>query len=353
MVKRQFHIAFGSPIDAQTTNREAREGLRPRHFMLEVATRLDAKIWEPDRSAIPRSRTIGDRIASIGPHMAAFAETLVDDVSDEDVIFANSEGASLPIADRLLKSGKRTKLVSFGHNLLRPRMRALMALTGIINRHDIIYVVTPLLQAGLEARLKNSAKIEFIREQIDDDFFAPGPQSPDKKRALIMSVGMEQRDYRTLGAAAEQLDLDVKISGFSRDTKVNAEALPDIMPTNMEQRFFEWGELAQLYRDADIVIAPVRENNYAAGITTILEGMSARRPVIASRTAGLKGIFADEDAIIWVPPGDPAAMNAAITNLLDDKTKRDDMVERATAMFSAGHTLNGQAEAMAARLKAL
>lgn len=353
MPERSFHIAFGSPIDAETTMREARAGLRPRHFMLEVAERLNAKIWEPKRGATPKTRSFGDRIAAIGPHMAAFAEALVDAVDDDDVIFANSEGASLPIADRLIMAGKRTKLISFGHNLLRPRMRALMMLTGIIKRHDVIFVVTPLLEAGLRAKLNGAAEVEFIREQIDDQFFTPGPQSPGKTRPLIMSVGMEQRDYKTLAAAAGDLDLDIKISGFSRDTKVNAEALPDTIPGNMEQRFYEWGDLAQLYRNADIVITPVRENNYAAGITTILEGMSAQRPVIATRTNGLKNIFADEGAFEWVKPGDPEAMQTAITSLLGNQQRQEEMIDRATVMFKTGHTLDGQADAMAERLRSL
>ena len=119
-----------------------------------------------------------------------------------------------------------------------------------------------------------------IREQIDDQFFTPGP-AREKTRPLILSVGLEQRDYRTLAAATETMDVDVAISAFSKDTKANQKHIPDPLPENMTMEFYPWTDLAQMYRDADLIVVPVFQNSYAAGITSILEGMAAARPVLA------------------------------------------------------------------------
>jgi hypothetical protein len=352
MPQRQYHIAFGSPIDAAKTARDAEAGTAPRHFMLEVGKRLHARLWEPDIAAEPSERTLGDRIAAIRPSTAAQAEALVATVGDNDVVFCNSEGASLPIADRLSRAGKRTKLASFVHNLLRPRITALRTLTPILKRHDALFVVSQSLAGTLSQKLRAGVNVQFIREQTDDQFFSPGEKSGNSARPVVVSVGMEQRDYGTLAEATGALDVDIRISGFSKDTRVTDRALPATLPENMDQRFYEWRDLAQLYRDADIVVAPVFENSYAAGITTILEGMAARRPVIATRSTGLAGLFPD-DAVRWVPPGDAEALKREITNLLGQRTQRDALVERATTLFEAGHTLNGQAADMAERLRVL
>ncbi len=352
MSERRFHIALGSPINAAAAARDAAGGLAPRHFMLEVAQRLDARIWEPDLNAAQRKKTLGDRIAAIRPSAAAQAEAIAEAAGDDDVVFCNSEGASLPIADRLIAAGKTTKLASLVHNLLRPRIAALRTLTPVLNRHDAMFVVSTTLCETLQQRLGRGAAIEFIREQTDDVFFSPGPASSAKARPIVMGVGMEQRDYRTLAEAAGALDVDIRISGFSKDTRVTAKALPEPMPDNMDQRFYEWRDLAQLYRDADIVVAPVFENTYAAGITTILEGMAARRPVIASRSRGLTGLFPD-NTVRWVPPGDAEALRNEIKNLIAHPQEQDVLVAKAAALFQAGHTLDGQATEMGERLRRL
>jgi glycosyltransferase involved in cell wall biosynthesis len=72
----------------------------------------------------------------------------------------------------------------------------------------------------------------------------------------------------------------------------------------------------QLYRDADVVVVSCHENRYAAGVQTLMEAMACRRPVIATATRGLASYL--HPSVIAVPPGDAAAMRAAIRGLLAD-----------------------------------
>lgn len=65
-----------------------------------------------------------------------------------------------------------------------------------------------------------------------------------------------------------------------------------------------------LYRWADIVVVPMRENRFS-GITVALEATANGKPVVASRTGGVPTYFG-EDAVRYVPPGDPAALRDAL-----------------------------------------
>ncbi|HAG81570.1 MAG TPA: hypothetical protein DCL61_10470 [Cyanobacteria bacterium UBA12227] len=51
--------------------------------------------------------------------------------------------------------------------------------------------------------------------------------------------------------------------------------------------FYEWPELVQLYRDADIVVIILVENKFAAGIQVMHEALACRRPVTITRTQGM------------------------------------------------------------------
>ena len=350
----RYHVVLAHRIDVEKTRRGIAERSCPRHFMLAVADALGATIWEPPVEAMtPRNRTLSDHIAIIAPEAAAFAESVVDAVGENDVIFCNSEGASIPIADRMLLAGKKTPLTALGHNLWRPRMHLLRKLTPVFRRHDKIFVVSAPLAERLASTSELKNRVSFISEQTDDQFYGAVTQKRQDKRPLIMSVGLEQRDYTTLAKAVEDLPVDVAISAFSKDTLNASRAMPETLPANMTCRFYEWDELAQLYADADLVVAPVFENDYAAGITTILEGMASGKPVIASRTKGLSGVFEKGAPIVWAPPEDAAAMRSQISHLLDNREKRNELGAQGKSLIERSHTMNGKAEELASQIKSL
>ena len=155
----------------------------------------------------------------------------------------------------------------FVHNLDRPRGRLALKLFGIKRSTELLLACSELQTSFLRDFLRTDQhQVKFIWDHTDIAFFCPGPANVNKKRPLIVSVGLEQRDYQTLAAATGDMDVDVKISGFSEDAAVLRRTFPAEMPANMSRKFYEWLDLVQLYRDADVVVVSVLENKYAAGV---------------------------------------------------------------------------------------
>ena len=77
------------------------------------------------------------------------------------------------------------------------------------------------------------------------------------------------------------------------------------------------GELSGHLAEASVVCVPLKPNRHASGITVIQEAVLAGVPVVATETGGLKDYFGS-DAVRYVPPGDPAALRAALAEIAAD-----------------------------------
>lgn len=77
------------------------------------------------------------------------------------------------------------------------------------------------------------------------------------------------------------------------------------------------GELSGHLAQASVVCVPLKPNRHASGITVIQEAVLAGVPVVATDTGGLTDYFGS-DAVRYVPPGDPAALRAALAEIAAD-----------------------------------
>lgn len=348
-----FHVVFAAPVDLAAIAEGARAGANPGHTNGRLAEMLGATVHDGAGlrpSAI--DRLVG-RLFGTAPLCWAIARRLRASVAPGDVLFCTGEDIGLPVA--ALCGGRRAARVAMMvHNLDRARGRLALRLLGIGRKAALFFAVAAPQVDFLRRALKLDAdRVRFLFDQTDLGFFVPGPPSTPKARPIVASVGLEQRDYRTLAHATADLDLDVRISGFSRDARALARAFPKTLPANMDRRFYPWPDLVQLYRDADLVVVSLADNGYAAGVQVMMEAMACARPVIVTRTEGLAAYLDRPDAVTTVPPGDPAAMREAIERVLTVPEQGAAQGAAALALAHDRHATGCYVETIAAALRAL
>jgi glycosyltransferase involved in cell wall biosynthesis len=330
-----FRVVVPRRANIPEQSRLADEGKSPRHCLGLVAERLKAVIHEP----APETRATHPVASRILPDSAlwSLAETVRKAAAPTDSIFCASEAGGFQLAAMYSGKRKRPHIAVFAHNVDRPRTRFAMKWWRLARTVDVFLACSEYQAEFLREYLElSSDRVRFIRDHTDTEFFTPGPSSP-KKRPLVVSVGLEQRDYRTLARATSDLDVDVKISGFSKDA-LPKNTFPDVLPANMDRRYYEWPDLVQLYRSADVIVVSCHENKYAAGVQSLMEGSSCRRPIIATATIGLRSYL--NESVVSVRPGDFNEMREAIRLLTRDGRSADDHASRAHDIALERYSMN-------------
>ncbi len=231
-----------------------------------------------------------------------------------DAIFSNSESISVPLALLFKTRSRRPAHVVIGHRLSTPKKRMLLRMTH--PQMDAIFVYSAVQQRYAQNELGiPESRIHLIPFHADSRFFAPrGFTSGARPR--IVSAGLELRDYPTMIEAIRGLDVDVSLAAASPWSKRTNETEGRALPENVTARSYNYRELRDLYASAAFVVVPLYETDFQAGVTTILEAMAMGKAVIATRTTGQREVIEDGVSGIYVPPGDPAALRAAIQGLL-------------------------------------
>ncbi|MDQ6681340.1 MAG: glycosyltransferase family 4 protein [Pseudomonadota bacterium] len=282
-----------------------------------ISTELHARIHEPDDSPAKGTDRLRAVVAAPG-ELWNLARKVSQETSADDAVFCSSEAGGLQLAAVCSERSVRPRIAVFVHNVDRPRARFALKWWHMADQVDLFFACTPRQVEFLRTYLKLSDdRVRQIWDHTDTQFFTPGPASEEKRRPLVVSVGLEQRDYRTLATATKDLDLDISISGFSEDAAPMTRTFPETLPDNMTRRFYSWPDLLQLYRDADVVVVSCHESRYAAGVQSLMEAMACGRPVIATATEGLKAYL--DDSVTAICPGDAPAMRAAIQSALADR----------------------------------
>jgi Glycosyl transferases group 1 len=126
----------------------------------------------------------------------------------------------------------------------------------------------------------------------------------------IFAGGDSLRDYRPLLEAAEGLAAGVTIASRSR-APVRAPA--NVTIGELNQRRYE-----ERFRSASIVVVPLApRRDRSAGQQTYLNAMVLGKPVVVTDALGVREYVEDGRTGLIVPPGDAAAMRAALGWLLD------------------------------------
>jgi glycosyltransferase involved in cell wall biosynthesis len=96
-------------------------------------------------------------------------------------------------------------------------------------------------------------------------------------------------------------------------------------------RFIEDAEIPAIFRRADVVVLPYRDAEHSGVLYT---GLAFGKPMVLSAVGGFPEV-AKEGAAALVPPEDPAALAAALSELAGDEAARDKLAT-AAAQAAAG-----------------
>jgi glycosyltransferase involved in cell wall biosynthesis len=317
----------------------------PRRDYDALAEAMGARII--DRTAIDGSRSarLIRRIAGLGPAQAwlAFRRR-----GEADVILTDGEHAGIPLALLLRASRSRTKHVTIGHRLSSRKKRLFFRALRIQTRLDRIALHSRLQYDVATRDLGiDRDRLALVPYQVDVDFWSPR-QSPAEEERLVVSAGLEHRDYATLVAAAAGVDATFVIGAASHWSRHAFAATA--LPAKIRVESFDYVALRELYARAALVVVPLNDVDNQAGVTTILEAMAMGKAVVVSQSRGqtdvvedrrglergdprprpvsLARLLASEQGVsleangFYVPPGDPGALGRAITYLLDHPEER-------------------------------
>ena len=152
----------------------------------------------------------------------------------------------------------------------------------------------------------------------------PTGSDPGLGRPLVLAVGRlhPQKGYDVLLEALPLLgDAVVAVAGDGPlEAELRARA-PQVRWLGRRD------DVADLYAAADVVVLP---SVWEARSLTAQEALRAGRPLVATAVGGLPELLGD--GAVLVPPGDPAALGAAVRRLLDDPAEAAALAERGRAV---------------------
>ncbi len=288
------------------------DNLHPTMDYYALQARLDADLADYDSADADPSTLV--KIARLAGRDAALAMHGFLKADAYDCVFSNGENVGIPLAMLFKLRRSRPGHVLIGHRLT-PRKKAPF-LRALHSQMDAIFVyATTQKQYGEKVLAIPPAKLHLIPFHSDSRFYQPTSEVQIGRR--ICSAGLELRDYPTLIEAVNGLDVEVCLAAASPWSKRKNETEDRQLPPNVTARPYSYRELRDLYASSKLVVVPLYDNDFQAGVTTMLEGMAMGKAVIVSKAEGQTDVIEDNVNGLYVPPGDAPALRSAIVHLLE------------------------------------
>jgi len=223
-----------------------------------------------------------------------------------------------------------------------------------------VFVHTSALVERLTATGVPRDKVHLLPIAVDTDFWSPqGARSSASD--FVSSAGVELRDYATLATALRGLpEVRARVAASSPYSRHGNSIDGLELPSNFERVHCDTLGLRDEYESSLFVVVPVVESEIGAGLTTIAEAMSMGKAVITSRAEGQSDTLSDNRARLrsavdrttsgnvvrlsgldvedpdlagptglYVTPGDPDELRAAVRYLVEHPSVAQDMGQRA------------------------
>jgi glycosyltransferase involved in cell wall biosynthesis len=280
-------------------------------FPLDVAPHINKKVVQRSRGLLPRvQENFSGFWCSFGEFSVWMTDTLPVPRFGRDVRVLLTVHDLRHLADRRFVSRKRDFLLKLCLRSAISRASGVVTVSQCIKRQLIEHYGVP------------EAKLHVIPNAAAS---LPIPESEHMpKENFLLAVGHLQtrKDYPTLMKAFATIS-----SGWSgrlviagggvgeRDLRILAEKLGIENRTQFLGKVSD-ADLAALYRSCAALVCPSLYEGFGM---TILEGMAARVPVIASRIPAHEEVGGD--AVSWFKPGDSIDLANTILSVLNSSLK--------------------------------
>jgi glycosyltransferase involved in cell wall biosynthesis len=359
-------IVVGGTIPEQR-RREIEERKRPRIDVLELERIHHAALY--DFSLISdgvQHKDVAHLVWRITERThqwsASLAIRVLPRIRDLDVVYATGEDVGFPLAALLRARNMpkpylvvRLEQPTYGRNLLRKTVYAALLGYAMARVDRLLCRTTAHLQYLHSVMNVPISKLQVVRETTDTRFYhhtaADHAESSPSTRPLIVSAGLEMRDYPTLVEAVRGLPLDLVIgagSPWSHMSYAHQPAMP--LPPNVRVSSFSPVEMRALYAAADVVVVPVKPSLRACGMNVILEAWAMRKPVIATRTVGLLDYVVDGQNGLFVAPYDVEALRWRILQLLEHPERAQQLAHEGQLVVQDDLNLDRYVERISAEL---
>jgi glycosyltransferase involved in cell wall biosynthesis len=216
--------------------------------------------------------------------------------------------------------------------------------------------VRPLLR-------RHAQQIYALPNGVDSTAFTPGSPSPalaaryrrtPEDRIVLLVAGLDQAHYfkgvHILLGALTRLPVHIKAvivgDGDLRSMYESAAASLGLAGRVHFAGRIGDQQLRDYYRLADVTVLPSITMGEAFGLV-LLESLASATPVIASNLPGVRTVVDQGVDGLLMPPGDPAALTAAIRQILANEPARQAMGWRGRAKVEAQydwHRIGGRLE---------
>jgi glycosyltransferase involved in cell wall biosynthesis len=328
-------MLVSAPAD-EPFRRQVREGQRPRPEYLRLEEEgVELLDWSRLEPPLNKRTWIGS---------TRHARAAMRKIEDVDVAFSDGEQVGVPLALSMMARGIKTPHLVLGHRLTTRHKRLFFTALKCHRAMSRIVVHSTHQLYGIQEHLGIPAdKLALLPYYADGTFWRPRRGSVER---LVVSAGREQRDYLTLGRACADVDVTVYIADGSVHSPHANHRQPSRWPVNVQAGFASHVQLRDLYARAAVVAIPLLENDFQAGVTTILEAMAMGKAIVVSATSGQGDVIEDGVTGMTVPPGDPSRLREAIRFLLDNPAERRRLGRNARDAFESRFTLDMYAAAL-------
>lgn len=304
-------VMLVSASASSEVRREVREGTRPEPEYIALERDYGVRLLDWSRLKLAPRRSLQSSIRHAAAGLRAAA--------DADAIFSDSEHIGIPLGIAMQTLGPARPHVMLGHHLTsRQKPLVLRALSHMGITRVLVHSQTQLMVAVNRLGFQPWSAA-FVPYYADARFWRPQRVRP---QMLIASAGREHRDFATLAEAVRDLSESTIIAAGSLHSPAANWRMPSSMPSNVSVEQHSPLALRQLYAQAAVVVVPLINNDFQAGVTTMLEAMAMGKPVVVSATEGQRDIIVDGETGVLVPPGDPRAMRGELQRLLASPRER-------------------------------